>query len=132
VVQTTAKKGSILVIDDDREFQTLAKLILGAENYEIVSLYNGQAALDYLSKETPRLIILDIRMPRMNGIDFLKAYHASTDKPAPVILTSAVNPAVPGITSDNLSHMGTFLAKPFSPNALRTIVAEYLSEPAQT
>ena len=119
-------KGSILIIDDDTEFQTLSTLILGGQGYEIIAAENGQAALDILSTQTPALIVLDLRMPSMNGVDFLKAYHAMSVQPVPVIMVSAGS-AVPISLAQDMPNIGTFLSKPFSPSALRNAVAEYLS-----
>jgi CheY-like chemotaxis protein len=116
-------KGSILVVDDDKEFQMLATLILGGQGYDIVGVDNGQAALEYLSTQSAHLIVLDVRMPLMNGLDFLKAYEAMADHPAPIIMVSAVGP----FGLEGGAAVSTFLPKPFSPKALRTAVAEYLS-----
>ena len=82
-----------------------------------------EAALDFLATQPAHLIVLDIRMPAMNGIDFLEAYRQIAPIHAPVIMVSALR----GIVPENLPTNGTFLSKPFTPSALRNAAAEFLS-----
>ena len=61
----------ILVIDDELSIRKLLKMELEEEGYEVVVAEDGIDALDKLSKERFDLITLDIRMPNMDGIEFL-------------------------------------------------------------
>ncbi len=65
----------ILIVEDDKALHAAYKTILTKEKYEIVSAFNGQEALDALEKTTVDLILLDITMPKMNGIEFLEKYN---------------------------------------------------------
>jgi len=65
-----AKK--ILIVDDERDYVELLSNILAIHGYEISVAYDGQEAMDALNNEIPDLIILDIKMPRLNGYEVCK------------------------------------------------------------
>lgn len=67
----------ILVIDDDVDMVTMLRIVLTREGYEVVTAYNGQEGLECLKTHNPHLIVLDMNMPRMGGIEF---YHAIYDQ----------------------------------------------------
>ena len=71
-----AKK--ILVVDDEKEFVNTISARLEPMGYEIIPAYNGQEALDKATSEMPDLIILDIMMPGMDGLEVL---HKLRDNP---------------------------------------------------
>ena len=89
----------ILIIDDDIVFQKtmIAKLVpLG---YEIVTASDGEEGLNKAGLEKPNIILLDIRMPKLDGISFLKKMRANKDVPQiPVIITSNLT------TMDNIGE----------------------------
>ena len=64
----------ILIVEDEQALHEAYKMILEKENHTVYSAFNGQEALDVLGKETPDLILLDLRMPKMNGLDFLRKF----------------------------------------------------------
>ena len=59
----------ILVCDDDREIVEAITIYLEKEGYSVIAAYNGKEALDTLRREQVQLIILDIMMPEMDGIE---------------------------------------------------------------
>jgi DNA-binding response OmpR family regulator len=78
----------ILLVDDDESIQLLYREELTDAGYEVVSALNGEDALERFRTEQPDLVILDIQMPGMNGIEVLrqmKMQNAGT----PIILSSA-------------------------------------------
>ncbi len=66
------KKEKILVIDDERPTLKMFTLLLSAYGYEIFTAENGQEGLDLFKKERPGLVLTDIKMPIMDGIEVLK------------------------------------------------------------
>lgn len=62
----------ILLVDDDESIQLLYQEEFTEEGYQVVSALNGDEALEIFSKESPDLIILDIQMPGLNGIEVLR------------------------------------------------------------
>jgi DNA-binding response OmpR family regulator len=78
----------LLVVDDDRNLRLLYEQELADEGYEVVLASSGREALDFLKNSRPDLIILDISMPGMDGIEALGKILAK-DKTMPVILNTA-------------------------------------------
>ncbi len=78
----------ILLVDDEDGIQMLYREELQDAGYEVVSAYTGEEGLEKLKSETPDLVILDIQMPGMNGIETLR--KMKMDNPElPIILSSA-------------------------------------------
>lgn len=78
----------ILLIDDEESIHLLYREELEEEGYEVHSSLSGQDALDKLGIVNPDLVILDINMPGMNGIDVLRRIKEMNNK-LPVILSTA-------------------------------------------
>ncbi|MBC7581295.1 response regulator [Aeromicrobium sp.] len=70
---------SILVVEDDKDLNAAYKLILEKSGYTVRSAFDGKAALSVLDEFEPDLILLDLLMPIMGGLEFLQNY-ALTDK----------------------------------------------------
>jgi CheY-like chemotaxis protein len=84
---------SVLVIDDDPEMRSLLVLILEQEGYRLQSAADGREGLELLRTTRPDLIILDMRMPVMDGSEFARRYRAEHSDPAPiVVMTAAEDP----------------------------------------
>lgn len=80
-------KKNILVVDDDPDVVTIIKGILHSGEYEVQSVYRGQEVFARLEEKKPDLIILDIKMPEMDGFQVLKRLKASPETSSiPVIL----------------------------------------------
>ena len=80
----------ILLVDDEEGIQMLYREELEDEGYEVVSAYTGEEGLQKFNEESPDLVILDIQMPGMNGIETLRQMKMVNPK-LPVILSSAYN-----------------------------------------
>ena len=78
----------LLVVDDDKNLRLLYEQELGEDGHEVTLASSGPEALDYLKNSRPDLIILDISMPGMDGIEALGKILAR-DKTMPVILNTA-------------------------------------------
>ncbi|MEO8637503.1 MAG: response regulator [Candidatus Taylorbacteria bacterium] len=79
----------ILVIDDDPFFATHIGEALPADAYTVLSAENGEEGLKKAEEALPDLILLDIMMPKMNGMEFLKQFNLKYGKgKVPVLITS--------------------------------------------
>ena len=79
----------ILIIDDDVTFQKAVSAKLELLTYQVIIASDGEEGLSKAILEKPDLILLDIKMPKLDGISFLKKLRASVDAPnIPVIITS--------------------------------------------
>ena len=78
---------SIALVDDDRNILTSVSMALEAEGYEVTTYTDGASALGALTQSPPDLAILDIKMPRMDGMELLRRLRAKSDLPV-IFLTS--------------------------------------------
>ncbi len=81
-------KKKILVVDDEESIHLLYKEELEEEGYEVLSALNGEDALKLFDEASPDLVILDINMPEMDGIEVLRQMKQKRPS-VPVILSSA-------------------------------------------
>ena len=77
----------IALVDDDRNILTSVSMTLEAEGYEVETYNDGQAALDAFNKRLPDMAVLDIKMPRMDGMELLQRLRQKTTMPV-IFLTS--------------------------------------------
>ena len=82
------EKKRILLVDDEEGIQLLYREEFEDEGFEVISAYNGEEALEKFSSESPDLVILDINMPGMSGIEVLRRMKELNSE-LPVILSSA-------------------------------------------
>jgi len=82
------EKKRILLVDDEEGIQLLYREEFEDEGFEVISAYNGAEALEKFNQEPPDLVILDINMPGMNGIEVLRRMKEMNPN-LPVILSSA-------------------------------------------
>jgi len=85
---------SILVVDDDENIRQIVRLCLSDEGYRVCEAPNGAAALEVLTDCSPQLILLDLRMPIMNGREFAERYRTLPGPHAPIVaFVAALNVA---------------------------------------
>jgi two-component system response regulator MtrA len=72
---------AILIVDDDRAMVGMVAALLGGEGYDLITAYDGEAALRRHAAEAPDLVILDRRLPGLSGDDVCRRIRASADTP---------------------------------------------------
>src|SRR4030043_1827125 len=111
----SVKKCRLLVVDDEGRILNFLRSNLRARGYEVITASNGLEALEQFHASQPDLILLDILMPKMNGLDVLKEIRGFSS--VPVIFLSAK-----GNERDKIAglDMGAddYIPKPFSPDEL--------------
>ena len=78
---------NILVCDDERDIVSALRIYLEPEGYRVLEAYNGQEALDVLSREQVHLVLLDIMMPKLDGISTIARLRETSN--VPVIMLTA-------------------------------------------
>ena len=86
MVNMSDKNLQVLIVEDEQLLNEAYARVLGAANISLLRAYNGQEALDILKTEKPDIILLDLRMPVMDGIEFLKKLRPKEHKPSPKII----------------------------------------------
>lgn len=72
---------NILIVEDDRDLNNAYRIILENEGYQVASAYDGKEALEKLKTFEPHLILLDLLMPIMGGLEFLQHYDLVNNHP---------------------------------------------------
>jgi CheY-like chemotaxis protein len=78
----------ILVVEDNETLNSVYKLILTKAGYKVTTAFNGIEALNIVKQYKPDLILLDMLMPEMGGLSFLKKFNPSKDKKIKIIIMS--------------------------------------------
>ena len=86
-------EGKILVVDDDPDFLHLLQFDLKKKGYQVVSANNGEEGLVKAKNERPSLIILDVKMPKMDGYTFVRRLKKEEEtKEIPLIVLTSYEP----------------------------------------
>lgn len=118
-------KKRLLVVDDNKGVRFLLKELLSAEGYEILDARNGEEALSYAANCKFSLVLLDIKMPGISGIEVLN--HLKKINPnLPVILISAYSEMDLLNKALELHPKALFLSKPFDLDNVRELVSSML------
>ena len=102
----------ILVVEDERDLNRILAKTLTAEGYSVDACYDGLEALDYLSGAEYDVIVLDVMMPRMDGLELLSRLRSQGNE-TPVIFLTAKD-AVPDRVKGLDAGADDYLVKPFS------------------
>ena len=116
----------ILIVDDDESIRQIVRICLTDEGYEVFEAPNGQVALNMLTEIAPMLILLDLRMPVMDGWEFAKRYESMPGPRAPLVAFVAALNAEQDCA--DLDAAG-ILAKPFDLDDLLRAVRNLLPMP---
>jgi DNA-binding response OmpR family regulator len=100
----------VLVVEDDPDLLSLVEMILVDAGYRVRTARDGRAALARVGEEMPGLVLLDMRMPVMNGWEFAREFRARHDRAAPIVVVTAAENA--RARAEEIDADG-FLAKPF-------------------
>jgi DNA-binding NtrC family response regulator len=121
-----AKKSSILVVDDEDALRTVLSGELTNEGYDVRTAADGDEAIGELQKNLFDLVLLDIKMPRMNGFEVLKFVKEKHGKTKVVMLTGFAD-LKNAIESKKLGA-DDFVSKPYDLVDLLTTIERVLSE----
>jgi two-component system chemotaxis response regulator CheY len=116
----------ILVVDDDPGIREFVDLALSDEGYQVVTATDGAAALEVLAQHFPAIILLDMRMPIMDGWEFARMYRERPGPHAPIVVVTAAREA-----TDRAAQIAAdgVLPKPFRLAELLEVVETYAGQP---
>jgi two-component system phosphate regulon response regulator PhoB len=111
-------KERILVADDEEDVLDLVAMNLGSAGFQVLRSEDGTSALDVARKECPSLIVLDLMMPGMTGLEVCKALkHDDATAEIPIVLLTAKTAEIDRILAFELGA-DDYVTKPFSPREL--------------
>ncbi len=105
----------ILVVDDDPPSVKMVSFLLREEGYDVITASSGEEALHKINTEAPDLVILDVMMPRIDGLTLCRRIRQQSD--LPVIMLSAKGETMDRVTGLE-AGADDYLAKPFEPSEL--------------
>ena len=122
VPATDRRPPRILVVDDERSMRELLAIVLRREGYEVLLAENGRAAIDLLEREPVDLLISDIKMPDLSGVDVLRAAKKIDQDILGIMITAFASTE----TAVEAMRLGAcdYLSKPFDIDLLKMKVRE--------
>lgn len=116
------RQKTVLVVDDDQDLLSLVALVLEGEGFRVQTAVDGRAGLEAVEREMPDLILLDIRMPGMDGCEFTRHFRARHDYRTPIVVLTASMERDRWVT--DTGAVG-WIDKPFDLDTLVQIVRRY-------
>lgn len=113
----------VLVVDDELKVADLIKAYLEKDGYDVILAGDGKTAVNRARKEKPDLIVLDLNLPEMDGLEVFRSVRTFTD--VPVIMVTARDEEVDKIVGLQLGA-DDYVTKPFSPRELAARVGAVL------
>jgi CheY-like chemotaxis protein len=117
----------ILIVDDNPQNLKLAKVILVAEGYDVKTAIDAEEALSILESFAPRLILMDIQLPRMDGLELTRLIKADPARSGTIVI-ALTSSAMKGDEGKAFAAgCDGYMSKPFDTDALSRLVAEHLA-----
>ena len=110
----------VLLVEDDLGIREITQMALESMGFAVRVAPGGQQALDLLAQEPADAILLDVRMPEMDGSEFARLYRERTPQPAPIILLSAA----PSTDARRPVAGSRYVEKPFDLDDLARVINE--------
>jgi two-component system, OmpR family, alkaline phosphatase synthesis response regulator PhoP len=118
-----SRRPSVLVCDDEPNLRELIRVSLGPD-YDVIEATDGEEALEVARSTQPDLVILDVMMPRLNGLDVLAELRADPALASMCVLVVTAQPA----SQEEARSRGAdgVIVKPFAPEALKELAGKLL------
>jgi len=110
-------KRTILVVEDDKKMADLIRLYLERDHHQVVVIHDGQQAVEMARQKRPDLIVLDLMLPGLDGLDVCRTLRAESRNDVAIIMLTARSTEEDKLTGLNLGA-DDYVTKPFSPREL--------------
>jgi len=113
VSKSSEPRYRVLLVDDDEKILRILRFKLKASGYEVITATNGQDAITLVKSEKPDIVVMDVIIPGVSGLEVLQALRTFSDLPVIVISARTDN-------ANKALSLGanSFLSKPFNPDEL--------------
>jgi DNA-binding NtrC family response regulator len=116
----------ILIVDDNADIVTMLEERLQASGYETVTARDGQQALDQIAQESPHLVLLDLTLPKLSGIDVLKRLSSAKQPDGPPIVVMTAHGSIDAAVEAMKEGAYDFLTKPLDKDHLLIVIRKAL------
>jgi len=124
---------NILIVEDDKDLNNAYTIILNKEGYTVESAFDGQEALDKLVTFKPQLILLDLLMPIMGGLEFLKQFNLKTHPDVKVLIFTNMENSPEVTEAYSLGAHRCIIKSWTAPHNLARVITDALeSKPAKS
>ena len=120
------KKPLILVADDEEDIKSVLEMFLDVAGYDVVSAYDGLDAIEKIKESKPDLVLMDIMMPLIDGIEVVRQMKADDSiKHIPVVMLTAASKSD---MVDKAMKAGAhdYIQKPFEPEQVQSLIEKIL------
>ena len=127
-VSTASKSTGILVIDDDPFIRELAQAILSSQGRKVTTVASGAAGLAQMADSPPDLVLLDLGLPDISGLDVLRHFRATPSWRQVRILMLTASDDLAHIVQAKQAGASGYICKPIQPDALAEMVCDLLEQ----
>ena len=122
------KQATVLYVEDNEYNRKIVRQLLTRTTYRLREAADGEAALGMVREERPDLILMDVQLPKMSGLDVTRALRGDpTTADVPIIVVTSF-----ALSGDEQRAMAAgasaYIAKPYSPRELLTLINRFLSD----
>ena len=128
ILTPITRRSRVLVVDDTESVRSLFRKLLSSDGHDVVSAADGAAALEAVQRHRPDVVLLDVDMPTMDGLEVCRRLKADpSTRLTPVVMVTGqtdLNDRLRGIEAG----ADDFIVKPFNRNTLMTKVARVMNQ----
>ncbi|MGW8194790.1 MAG: sigma-54-dependent transcriptional regulator [Desulforhopalus sp.] len=117
---------SVLIVDDERSMRDFLKILLEKEGHEVATAASGEKALDSFHALTPDIVVSDIRMPGMTGIELLERLKDDTPELPVILITAFASPDDAVLAMKNGAF--DYISKPFNVDEIKSVIESATSK----
>ncbi len=118
------KRYKILIADDNDDIRIMLSELLNLQGHKVIMAEDGEKAVQLASQETPDLILMDVMMPRLSGLEAARKIHdMAALNNVPIVAISAFRNPLAETTTTGTFRWHAYLRKPFDPAELEKIIA---------
>jgi CheY-like chemotaxis protein len=120
------KKPLILLADDEDDIKVVVRMFLEANGYEVLTAYDGLDAVEKIKESKPDLVLMDIMMPVLDGIEVTRQVKSQKEtKHIPIVMLTAA--AQSGLVERAIqAGAADYIAKPFEPERVQEVIEKLL------
>ena len=111
---------SVLIVDDERSMRDFLKILLEKEGHEVTTANSGASALEVLDKQSVDVIVSDIRMPGMTGIELLETVKEQLPELPMILITAFASPDDAVLAMKNGAF--DYISKPFNVDEIKSVI----------
>jgi DNA-binding response OmpR family regulator len=127
---TTEEIRKILVVDDDPNVFELVQLYVESENVEVLQALDAYAGLDLAVRQIPDIVVLDVMMPGMDGLEMCRLLRETPRISDTVVVILSAKAEPDDIAAGYQAGADEYVTKPFEPKQLAELLEEMMPEPS--